>query len=36
MIKLRLYDLMERLNMNVIGPMYRRMGKNMALGGLEM
>lgn len=30
MIKLRLYDLIEGLNLGVIGPLYRRLGKNLA------
>lgn len=30
MIKLRLYDLVERLSQDVAGPLYRRIGKGLA------
>lgn len=36
MIKLRLYDLAEKLTSQVVGPIYRRLGKNLALSGLKL
>lgn len=36
MIKLRLYDIMERLSTQVVGPVYRRLGKNLAVSGLRL
>ncbi|KRX07622.1 Trimeric LpxA-like protein [Pseudocohnilembus persalinus] len=36
MIKLRLYDIVERLSQSVTGPLYRKIGKGLAQSGLEV
>ena len=36
MLRLRLFDVLERFTSNVVGPFYRRLGKNLAETGVRI